>query len=337
MTQMVYIPERSHFKHASFIYEKAPMNYIPHDALFKSLLKNYFKEFIETFLPQAYEKLNFATIEFLSEEMIIDPFEDDVQFLDIVAKVHLKQSGDPVIIHVEPQSYKQRDFTERMFRYANALYNRLRLPMINIAVFNFQETWDEDQFTLKVNDYKTYEFNYQYIHIKSLDWQDFKKMPNPVTATLMCLMKHDDADRIDLKVAFLRMLVKSGVDIDQGKFFLKFFDQYLPFTKEENKEVMERLKQEAETFDIDTLPIGIEELAKEEGEKLGLEKGEKIGTVKGEKLGLEKGHKLGTEKEKERIALSMLEDDLPLSKIAQYTNLTEKEIYDLKKQTSNRQ
>src|SRR5690625_1293776 len=106
---------------------------------------------------------------------------------------------------------------------------------------------------------------------------------------------------------------------------------------------MRNTKQEPEIFDIDSLPIGIEELAKEEGEKLGLEKGEKIGIVKGEKLGLEKGeklglekgHKLGTEKEKERIALSMLEDDLPLSKIAQYTNLTEKEIDVLKKQSSN--
>src|SRR5690625_2326058 len=335
MTQMIYTLERSHWKHASFICEKTSLNYIPHDALFKSLLKNYFKEFSKAFLPQAYEKLNFATVDFLSEEMIIDPFEDDVQFLDIVAKIHLKQSGEPVIIHVEPQSYRQCDFTERMFRYANALYNRLKIPMINIAVFNFQETWDEDQFTLKVHDYKTYEFNYQYIHLRSLDWQDFKEISNPVTATLMCLMKHDDADRINLKVAFLRMLVKSGIDIDQGKFFLKFFDQYLPFTREENKEVMERLKQEPETFDIDSLPIGIEELAKEEGEKLGLEKGEKIGIVKGEKLGLEKGHKLGTKKEKERIALSMLEDDLPLSKIAQYTNLTEKEIDVLKKQSSN--
>src|SRR5690625_2000509 len=124
----------------------------------------------------------------------------------------------------------------------------------------------------------------------------FHETPNPVTATLMCFMKHDDADRIDLKVAFLRMLVKSGINIDQGKFFLRFFDQYLPFTKEENKKVMERLKQEPETFDIDSLPIGIEELAREEGER----------------------------KEKERIALMMLEDNLSLSQIAQYTNLTEK-------------
>src|SRR5690625_822301 len=299
MTQRIYTPKRSHWKRTFFLYEKSPRNYIPHDALFKSLIKNYFKEFIEAFLPQVYDRLDFTTVEFLSEEMIIDPFEDDVKFLDIVAKVRLKKSGDPIIIHIEPQSYKQQDFTERMFRYANALYNRLKLPLINLAVFNFQEPWDEKQFTLEVEDFKIYEFNYQFIHLRSLDWKDFKNTPNPVSATLMGLMKHDDTDRIDLKVAFLRMLVKSGITIDHGKFFLRFFDQYLPFTKEENKKVMERLKQEPETFDIDSLPIGIEELAREEGEKIGLEKGQRLGTVK----------------EKERIALSMLEDNLPISKI----------------------
>src|SRR5690625_4675416 len=126
MTQRIYTPERSLWKRTFFVYEKSPRNYISHDALFKSLIKNYFKEFIEVFLPQFYKKLDFATVEFLSEEMIIDPFEDDVKFLDIVAKVRLKKSGDPIIIHLEPQSYKQGDFTERMFRYANALYHRLK-------------------------------------------------------------------------------------------------------------------------------------------------------------------------------------------------------------------
>src|SRR5690625_3192398 len=102
---------------------------------------------------------------------------------------------------------------------------------------------------------------------------------------------------------------------------------------------MRNTKQEPETFDIDSLPIGIEELAKEEGEKLGLEKGEKIGIVKGEKLGLEKGeklglekgHKLGTEKEKERIAINMLEKNMDTVLIEEITGLDREYIQQLKK------
>src|SRR5690625_2845014 len=110
---------------------------------------------------------------------------------------------------------------------------------------------------------------------------------------------------------------------------------------------MRNTKQEPETFDIDSLPIGIEELAKEEGEKLGLEKGEKIGIVKGEKLGLEKGeklglekgeklglekgHKLGTKKEKERIAINMLEKNMDTVLIEEITGLDREYIQQLKK------
>jgi len=77
---------------------------------------------------------------------------------------------------------------------------------------------------------------------------------------------------------------------------------------------MRNTKQEPETFDIDSLPIGIEELAKEEGEK----------------LGLEKGHKLGTKKEKERIAINMLEKNMDTVLIEEITGLDREYIQQLK-------
>jgi len=76
-------------------------------------------------------------------------------------------------------------------------------------------------------------------------------------------------------------------------------------------------KQEPETFDIDSLPIGIEELAREEGEKIGLEKGEQIGLKKGEK------------KEKERIALNMLEKNMDIILIEEITGLDREYIQQL--------
>jgi len=48
-------------------------------------------------------------------------------------------------------------------------------------------------------------------------------------------MKHDYAERINLKIVFLWMIVKSGININHNNLFLRFFDQYLLFTKGENK------------------------------------------------------------------------------------------------------
>ena len=59
------------------------------------------------------------------------------------------------------------------------------------------------------------------------------------------------------------------------------------------------------------------------------EEGEKIGMAKGEKLGIEKGEKLGLTKGKKEIAKKLKLTDMPISQIAEITELTEKEIEEL--------
>lgn len=60
MKELIYVPERSETQASTFIYENSSNEYIPHDALFKTLLKNYFKQFIQAFFPEIYEVLDFA-------------------------------------------------------------------------------------------------------------------------------------------------------------------------------------------------------------------------------------------------------------------------------------
>lgn len=315
MAQTIDYPETPCWEYPSFINENPSKNYTPHDALFKKLIKDYFKQFIKAFLPQAYEILNFKTINFLSEEMIVNPFKDEIQFLDIVAKIQEKETKEEVILHIEPQSYRQHDFNERIFCYAASLYLQHRLPLVNIALFNFAKpSWSEDQFKVQRFANKTFEFNFKNIYLSTLHWKNFKNKPNPVTATLMCLMDHKDEDRIALKIAFYRMLVKAKINNEQGKFLLRFFDQYLPLTEEESEKVMEHIKQEPDTFDIDSLPIGIEEIAK----KQGLEQGKK------------EGKKEGEQREKERIAISMLKDRMPIETIEKHVELSKEQIKQLK-------
>ncbi len=77
------------------------------------------------------------------------------------------------------------------------------------------------------------------------------------------------------------------------------------------------------------------EIGIKKGEKLGLEKGEKLGLEKGEKLGLEKGEKLGKsiglKEEKIRIAKKMIKKGNSLEDIIDITELSKKEIEEIKK------
>ena len=57
-------------------------------------------------------------------------------------------------------------------------------------------------------------------------------------------------------------------------------------------------------------------------EELALEKGRKLGEKSGEKRGLKKGLEQG----KLETAKTLLKDNIPISKVVQYTGLSEKQV-----------
>ena len=78
---------------------------------------------------------------------------------------------------------------------------------------------------------------------------------------------------------------------------------------------MTEIKKDQESFDISSLPISSVEWGKEVGRE----------------EGRVEGREEGREAEQERVALKMLQDGLAHEKILQYTNLTSKQLNELKK------
>ena len=120
-----------------------PTKYQKHDLLFKQLLSNFFEEFLEAFFPEVHQFVDFSTVIPLSEEVFTDLIEGDTRRLDIVMEVKMKGVKTAIIVHVEPQSYYQADFNERMFQYYSLLYTKLRKPIVPIAVFSYDENRNE--------------------------------------------------------------------------------------------------------------------------------------------------------------------------------------------------
>lgn len=63
----------------------------------------------------------FKTIKSLSEEMFTDHIKGESRRADLVIEASLKGQDTLIIIHVEPQSYGQVDYHERMFHYFSLL------------------------------------------------------------------------------------------------------------------------------------------------------------------------------------------------------------------------
>jgi hypothetical protein len=90
-----------------------------HDQLFKDLLRAFFREFIELFLPDAAAQLDFSTVVFLDKEVFTDLPTGRQRTLDLVAQVQtLDGKRELVLIHVEVESRKKgKSFRQRMLRY----------------------------------------------------------------------------------------------------------------------------------------------------------------------------------------------------------------------------
>ena len=88
-----------------------------HDQLFKELLREFFREFLELFWPDAAARLSFEKLKFLSSELFTDFPEGSLREADIVAQVETV-GGEPelLLIHVEVQAERESDFGARMFQ-----------------------------------------------------------------------------------------------------------------------------------------------------------------------------------------------------------------------------
>src|SRR4051794_30131216 len=100
-----------------------------HDRLFKELLRTFFVEFIEAFVPNVSEFLDASSIEFLDKEVFTDVASSDRHEVDLLVKAKFKGEEAFFLIHVENQATAQEDFAARMFRYFARLNEKFRLPV----------------------------------------------------------------------------------------------------------------------------------------------------------------------------------------------------------------
>ena len=70
---------------------------MPQDQLFKELIQEFFREFMELFYPDIAARLDFGTVSFLDKERFTDLPEGVRREADLVAQVQTK-TGEPELI-----------------------------------------------------------------------------------------------------------------------------------------------------------------------------------------------------------------------------------------------
>lgn len=273
---------------------------IDHDSLFKKLIQNFFLEFIELFFPDISDVLDKDSITFLPQEILTNVRKGEKKIIDVLVQAKYKNETTLFIIHIEHQSYIQKDFSERMFLYFADLFKTYGVPIIPIVIFSHDAllTIQSSSFNISARGKSIMQFDYEVVQLNQLNWQDFVNKHNPVASALMSKMHMDVEERPMVKLISLQLLTSLGLNPAQIEQLSVFIDTYLKLDTEEeelfNSQIatIESEKKE-EVMEIVTswMEKGIEK-----GKELGKEEGIEIGREEGMQLGMQLGEQTGTAK-----------------------------------------
>ncbi|MBT2238312.1 Rpn family recombination-promoting nuclease/putative transposase [Heyndrickxia coagulans] len=315
--------------------------YHVHDRLFKELIQNFFQEFMDAFFPDLSTDLDYRRVRFLSQEQFTDFPGGEQKRVDILAETKVKGKDTVILIHVEPQSYYEKPFPERMFRYYMMISLRHRKPVLPIAVFSYEEkTETPDTYTFAFHNIEILRFHYLSIHLMKQNWRNYIRSNNPVAAALLSKMGYTETERVQVKLEFLRMLARMELDPAKMRLLYGFFDYYLKLNEKEEAEVMENIKMldPDEAEQVLKLPNSYFDRGYKKGKEEGREEGIEIGVEKGREEGIEIGVEKGREEERKEmlqtipIAIKMLQEGMELQLIVEKTGLSQREVEKIKQQ-----
>jgi hypothetical protein len=210
-----------------------------HDRLFKELIRTFFVEFVDLFLPDVARYIDRGSIQFLDKEIFTDLTGGERHEVDLIVKCRFRDGRGDVffLIHIETQASRKSGFARRIFHYFAILDRHFHLPVYPVAIFSFDTPRrpEPDRYTVRFPGRHVLDFRFRAIQLNRLNWRDFIRNPNPVASALMTKMKIAKRDRPRVKLECLRMLVTLRLDKARSTLISAFMESYLRLSAAENQ------------------------------------------------------------------------------------------------------
>ena len=265
------------------------------DSIWKEMLETLFKEFLQFFFPKVHADIDFGRgYQFLDKEFqkISRDAKSGRKIVDKLVKVFLKDGKEEwLLIHIEIQGQKKKDFARRMYTYNYRIFDKFQRNVVSLALLT-----DRNQY------YRPYEFkfekwdfalNFKFPLVKIIDYinYDFEKeyRKNPFSLLVQAYLKTMETEnhefrRFEWKKRFIGALHDLGFDHKTLYNLFRFIEWIMELPEElEDKLYLEILEMKGEK-DMSFMTI----LEKKSMEK-GLEKGMKEGLKKGVRQGIIQG------------------------------------------------
>ena len=216
-----------------------------HDRLFKELLRTFFVEFVELFLPEIASRMERDGVVFLDKEIFTDIDSGERHEVDLLAKVRFRGQGEAFfLIHVENQAAPRPGFARRMFQYFARLDAKFALPVFPVAMFSYEQPLrpEPHEYSVVFPFKSVLHFDFEVIQLNQLNWRDYLRNPNPVANALMTRMRIEPGDRPRVKLECLRMLATLKLDMARSALIGAFMKNYLKLTAAETVVYNEQMK-----------------------------------------------------------------------------------------------
>ena len=207
------------------------------DQLYKRLIKNFFKWFLEFFCDEIAREIDFTTEpQFIDKELYTDQVHGKKRYTDILAKVKmLKGNWTYILIHIEIQREREIDFSRRMFNYYKAISMEYNEAVFALAIYigedsskeGLDNVFEEQCFGTRVR------YEYEVRNLQDYDYRDYLDHDNPIIAALLVQMDHgSDSGGMVMAVA-LKKLSEYKLNEKDRVVIIDFIERILKLNEEE--------------------------------------------------------------------------------------------------------
>jgi hypothetical protein len=273
-----------------------------YDAPWKEALARYFPEFLAFYFPQIYELIDWTQpFVFLDQELAqLAEGVSGKRVADKLVRVCLHGGAQrEALVHVEVQTQRTVEFTERMYICNYRAYDRHRLPVISLAVLaDASPVWRPHAFSMEVGGCRV---RMDFPVVKLLDYMPqidvLLEMENVfallTSAHLMTLAsQHDPERRLAYKRRVARLLYRRQWSKRRIINLFNVIDWLMRLPDALEQQLWQELR-ESEQGGIMPHMLSIERIIREESRRKGLEEGREEGLRQGVQEGIQQGMQQG--------------------------------------------
>ncbi len=215
---------------------------IDHDGIFKQLLREFFVEFLELFVPDALALIDPDKLTFLPQELFANLLDPDRRAADLVVQTPFRGQPATFIVHLEHQAQVDETLHARMFRYFARFHDHYAVPVYPIVLCSYHSPKRPaaDRYGLRFPDFAVLDFRFRMVH-KSVP---LARLPEP------CQSAGDRAagpvqvaprERLAVKAACIAHLVGLPISAKRRRMLRQFLEVYLLLKPDEERAFQQEL------------------------------------------------------------------------------------------------